>query len=98
MSATPSGHSGISIYPNPVFGPTVNVIPPAYSGLSDVRVEIFTTAFRKVQDGIFPNVPPGVAVEVELKDKWGKPLADGLYYLMVLVDGSRSIGKLMVLR
>jgi len=63
-----------------------------------VRVEIFTTAFRKVQDDTFPNVPPGLAVGVVLKDKWGMPLADGLYYLMVLVDGSRSIGKLMVLR
>jgi hypothetical protein len=35
---------------------------------------------------------------VQLKDNWGKPLADGLYYLVVLVDGGRSIGKLMVLR
>lgn len=74
------------------------MLSPAYSGLSDVRVEIFTTAFRKVQDETFPNVPPGVAVEVELKDKWGNPLADGLYYLVLLVDGSRSIGKLMILR
>jgi hypothetical protein len=92
------GPSEISIYPNPVFGPTVKVIPPAYPGLSDVRVEIFTTAFRKVQDEIFPKVPPGAAVEVELKDKWGKPLADGLYYLVALVDGGRSVGKLMVVR
>jgi beta-glucanase (GH16 family) len=95
---TPSGPSEISIYPNPVFGPTVNVLPPAYSGLSDVRVEIFTTAFRKVQDEAFPNLPPDTAIEVQLKDNWGKPLADGLYYLVVLVDGGRSIGKLMVLR
>jgi hypothetical protein len=43
-------------------------------------------------------VPPGVAVTVELKDNWGKPFADGLYYVVVTVDGKRSIAKLLVLR
>lgn len=86
------------IYPNPVTGPTVNVLPPAYTGVSTVEVEIFTTAFRKVQEETFPNVPPGLAVTVQLTDKWGTPLANGLYYVMVIVDGHRSFGKLLVLR
>jgi hypothetical protein len=76
----------------------VNVLPPPFSGAADVRVEIFTPSFRKVQDETFPNVPAGVAVQVELKDRWGNPLADGLYYVLVIVDGHRSIGKLLILR
>jgi hypothetical protein len=86
------------IYPNPVFGPVVNLLPPAHSGGSNVEVEIFTTVFRKVLDKIFPSVPSAEAVTLELKDKWGVPLADGLYYVVVTVDGKRSIGKLLVLR
>ena len=95
---TPSGNKGVVIYPNPVTGPTVNVLPPAYTGVSTVEVEIFTTAFRKVREETFPNVPPGLAVTVQLTDKWGTPLANGLYYVMVIVDGHRSFGKLLVLR
>lgn len=74
------------------------MLPPVYPGVSNVEVEIFTTAFRKVQAETFPSVPPGVAVIVELKDKWGMPLADGLYYMVVTVDGKRSIVKFLILR
>ncbi len=97
-TSTPSGNKGVVIYPNPVTGPTVNVLPPAYTGVSNVEVEIFTTAFRKVQEETFPNVPSGTAVRVQLTDRWGTPLANGLYYVVVIVDGHRSFGKLLVLR
>jgi hypothetical protein len=92
------GNTGVVIYPNPAKGDTVNVLPPTHAGMEDVRVEIFTSAFRKVLDETFASVPPGVAVTVELKDKWGRPLADGLYYVVVTVDGKRSITKLLILR
>jgi hypothetical protein len=88
----------VVIYPNPVTGPTVNVLPPAYLGVSDVQVEIFTIAFREVQNEIFRSIPSGVAVKVELIDRQGAPLADGIYYIVVIVDGHRSIGKLLVIR
>ncbi len=97
-TSTPVGNTGVVVYPNPATGDTVNVLPPTHSGMEDVRVEIFTSAFRKVLDESFASVPPGVAVTVELKDKWGRPLADGLYYVVVTVDGKRSIAKLLVLR
>ena len=84
------GESGIvNLSQSFVFGPVVNVLPPAYAGASDIRVEIFTTAFRKVWEETFSNAPPGIAIRVELKDKRGIPLADGLYYLVVTVDGQR---------
>jgi len=95
---TPAGNKNVVIYPNPVTGTSVNVLPQAYSGVSNVEVEIFTTGFRKVQEETFPNVPPGVAVTLQLTDKRGTPLANGLYYLVVIVDGQRSIAKLLILR
>ncbi len=97
-TATPTSNKGVVIYPNPVTGPTVNVLPPAYPGVSNVQVEIYTIAFRLVQDEIFWNVPSGKPVTVELTDKRGTPLADGVYYVVVIVDGHRSIGKLLIVR
>jgi hypothetical protein len=96
-TSTPVGNTGVVVFPNPAKGDTVNVLPPAHAGMADVRVEIFTSAFRMVQDEFFASVPPGVAVTVELKDKWGRPLADGLYYVLVTVDGKRSFAKLLIL-
>jgi hypothetical protein len=55
------------IYPNPVTGSTVQILPPPYSGDSVVRVD-------------------------------GNPLSDGLYYVVVTVNGKRTIGKLLLLR
>jgi hypothetical protein len=97
-TSTPVGNTGVVIYPNPAKGDTVNVLPPTHAGMEDMRVEIFTSAFRKVLDETFASVPPGVAVTVELKDQWGASLADGLYYVVVTVNGKRSIAKLLVLR
>jgi len=88
----------VVIYPNPAPGGTVNVLPPAYTGFSDVRVEIFTAAFRKVQDRTFTNIPSGTAVPLTLTDRWGSPLASGIYYVVVTTFKGRSIGKLLVLR
>jgi len=95
---TPPANTTVIIYPNPVTGPTINVLPPAYEGTQAVRVEIFTLAFRRVVDETFPAVPNGTAVAVELKDRWGRPLAEGVYYVVVTVDGRRSTGKLLILR
>ncbi len=97
-TATPTSNKGVVIYPNPVTGPTVNLLPPAYPGDSNVQVEIFTIAFRLVKDEILWNVPSGKAVTLELTDKWGTPLANGVYYVVVIVDGHQSIGKLLVIR
>jgi hypothetical protein len=88
----------VGIYPNPVSGPTVQVLPPPYTGAANVRVEIFTLAFRKAQDTTFDSVPSGTAVSVSLTGRDGKPLANGIYYVVVTVNGQRSTGKLLVIR
>ena len=95
---TPTANAGVVLFPNPAFGPSVNVLPPSYTDSQDVRVEIFTLSFRKVLDTAIPNTPSGTAVTVILDDRWGKPLADGLYYVVVTVNGGHSVGKLLILR
>ncbi len=86
------------VYPNPVTGSNANVLPPTYSGTADVRAEIFTIAFRKVLDETFSNLPAGTAVTLTLDDQWGHPLANGLYYVVITVNGKHSVAKLLVLR
>jgi hypothetical protein len=99
MTSTPLPESYPVVYPNPADGTVpVKVRPPAYYGLSDVRVKIFTLAFRKVQDNTYRQLPSGTDVSLSLTDKWGKPLASGLYYVVVQTSQGRSIGKLLILR
>ena len=74
----------------------VNLIPPAYSGFSDVRIQIYTSAFRRVQDLVIPQVPSGAVVTIKLTDKWGTNLANGIYYLFITTSQGRSKGKLVI--
>ena len=79
---------------------------PGRTGISDVTVQIFTVAFRLVQQEDFEQVPVGADVTIELSDKTGTPLASGLYYVVVTIDGNpsvssghgRIVGKLLILR
>ncbi len=88
----------IEIYPNPGTGPTVQILPPPYLGLSNVRVEVYTLAFRKVKDETFDSIPSGTAITLTLTGRGGNNLANGIYYVTVTVNGKRTIGKLLVLR
>jgi hypothetical protein len=51
-----------------------------------------------VQDQTYDQVGAGQTVTVELKDRQGTPLADGLYYLVVTTNRGRTVLKLLVLR
>ncbi len=75
----------------------MKVLPPTYSGNQTVEVEIFTSAFRRIQTESFFKVPPGTGIALDLRDRWGKPLANGFYYVVVTVDGRRSVAKLLIL-
>jgi hypothetical protein len=75
----------------------VSLLPPSYNGSGEVRVEVFTSAFRKVASFDFPNTPSGVAVVLVLQDDHGVPLANGIYYVRVRTPGGHSMAKLMVL-
>ena len=91
---------GIVIYPNPVkeTGPaTIRISLPARA--AEVELQIFTAAFRKVNEIKLMQVPAGVTdYSLNLADRWGKSLANGLYYVMVTIDGKRLMAKLMILR
>jgi hypothetical protein len=87
----------VVLYPNPVGAGPVT-LNPGLSSSSTVKVELFTVAFRKVNELTFSQVPAGGTVSIPLTDKKGTPLASGLYYVVVTTDQGRTILKLLVLR
>ncbi|MGH7738703.1 MAG: hypothetical protein ACREL1_01030 [bacterium] len=71
-------------------------LPMAASWL---KVEVFTVAFRKVNEISWMNVRPGITdVAIPLTDKRGSPLANGLYYVFARTTSERFITKLLILR
>lgn len=94
---TPSGGK-ILVYPNPSTGSAQVRLHIPLTGPSDVTVEIFTTAFRKVREDRLPQNPVGPDWVLPLVDRRGSPLADGLYYLKVTTPGGSSIVKWLILR
>ena len=63
------------------------------------EIEIFTLAFRKVNEITLSNVQAGLTdLGLPLTDKEGNPLANGLYYVVVTTKSGRYTGKLLVLR
>jgi hypothetical protein len=88
------------VFPNPFSGPgPVQVQWTLGQAAGDVSISVFTTAFRKVNEVDYGAQPAGkVTLPLVTQDKWGKPLANGLYYLVVKTPAGRSVGKLIVLR
>jgi len=84
------------VYPNPVNGSTVNIKMPVMNALN-VKVQIFTIAIREVETVNVPQVA-GDSLLVQLVDKSGMSLANGLYYFVIQADGQKWIDKVLVLR
>jgi hypothetical protein len=64
-----------------------------------VRLQIFTTAYRKVNDSEYPGLSAGVhKLGLPLKDAKGKVLSNGLYYIRVSNAEGSAIGKLLILK
>jgi hypothetical protein len=76
-------------------GNAVNLTIP-YVG--QVQVEVYTLAFRGVIHQKLNPTTSGGNVLLVLNDDWGKPLSDGLYYVVVKSGGNRWAGKLLILR
>lgn len=69
------------------------------SPAAQVEVMVFTPSFRKVNEAVLGNVPEGTSdVALPLADRWGKPLANGLYYVVLRAPQGRFIAKMLVLR
>ena len=84
------------VYPNPVSGSTVNIKMPVMNALN-VKVLIFTIAMREVETVNAPEVV-GDALSVQLIDKSGMSLANGLYYFVIQAAGQKWVIKVLVLR
>jgi hypothetical protein len=90
----------VVVYPNPATGPgPVTLQITLHSPASQVKILVFTTAFRLVNEIEETNVPAGVTdVTLPLTDHFGKPLANGLYYVVVVGPQVRLIDKLLIIR
>jgi hypothetical protein len=101
------------VYPNPATGTEPVTVAVTLSQPSDaMTVQIFTVAFRMVQDTLVSTGPTGVSssvsggttaktwhIPITLNDKWGTPLASGLYYVVLSNhNGYHSVSKLLLLR
>lgn len=99
-TSTPAGQPGVVVFPNPATGPGPVTVQITLSSPADrVDLLVFTTAFRRVNEIALANLPEGVTdAALPLTDSWGKPLADGLYYVVVGTPQGRLITRLLVLR
>jgi hypothetical protein len=88
------------VYPNPVAGPgPVTLQISLTSPAGQIRISLYTAAFRKVNETTLGPLPAGTTkVTLNLTDRFGTPLANGLYYVVVHVNGQRFTTKLLVLR
>lgn len=96
---TPTQTSGTGnpvIYPNPVTSSSATIQLPE-ANATNVKIQIFTIAFREVQTIKVAQVV-GQTIQVPLVDKSGMPLADGLYYFVIQANGQKWTNKVLVLR
>jgi len=84
------------VYPNPVTSSTANLQLPV-SNAVNVKIQIFTLAFREVQTVTVAQVA-GSSMSISMIDKSGIPLADGLYYFVIQVNGQKWVNKILLLR
>jgi len=98
VTAFPSPIIGSGLYPNPIRGNEGCTLAPGLATPSDVEVQFFTMASRRISDLVFRGVLPGQALSLPVNDGKGGLLANGLYFVVVTSDAGREIRKLLVLR
>ena len=88
-------------YPNPVSGTATVSIPVLAPTGSMAKWTVYTTAFRKIFDQTRAIPGNNGVLSWDLRDTWGNPVANGLYYVQVEVKGlihGTKILKVLVLR
>ena len=86
------------LYPNPATTSGTVQLQVPLEKTEDVKVEVYTSAFRKIQQADYPNEPVGKGLALDLSDRWGSRLANGLYYVRVEAGGQKWVVKLLVVR
>jgi predicted alpha-1,6-mannanase (GH76 family) len=84
------------VYPNPATTSTVQLELPI-NNATNVTVDVYTVSFRRVKTTQVSQVG-GNLLTMQLTDKSGVSLANGLYYFVVQANGQRWILKELVLR
>jgi hypothetical protein len=96
-----AGSTEVVPYPNPckVDCSEVTVNVEVREPGEAVRIQVFTTAYRKVSETALATLPVGVTpVKVALRDRKGGRLSNGVYYIRVIAGAGEAVGKLAVLR
>jgi hypothetical protein len=88
------------VAPNPVSGNSQTVTLWVNNPtIGNLHVKLYTIAFREVNEQVFNHVSAGVTgLTIDLHDKRGNQLADGLYYIVVSGNIARGMTKLLILR
>jgi hypothetical protein len=91
-------------YPNPVPGndDTVMVKIPLGTSVANAKLQVFTTAYRKILEKDLGAMTAGTGLKnckpLTLRDAKGKRLSNGVYYLVVATEKGKAIGKLLIMR
>ena len=80
-------------YPNPPINGPVNV-DVWLAGDSNVSMDVFTTAFRKVVGFSNQYAEGKWTLTWDLKDKFGNAVSNGLYYLRIQVTGPQPVKRI----
>jgi hypothetical protein len=103
-------HTTPVVFPNPSTGGPVTLAADLSQAVNSVNVDVYTTAFRRVQhqqaqsgvNGVMASTVSSAykswKIPVLMQDDWGNPLASGLYYVVISTPNSRQVIKLLLLR
>ena len=66
---------------------------------SQVKVSVFTTAYRKISEQVRSDLSAGdVRMPLVVTDKKGKSLSNGVYYVVLSTRQGQAIAKWVVMR
>ncbi len=82
-------------FPNPATGTAPISVSVNVPGPSTVNFDVFTAAFRKIVSQPPVQINGQTSLGWDLKDNWGNPVADGLYYIRIRVSGIQPTVKIL---
>jgi len=82
-------------YPNPILDGSTVTLDLKVLAASTVKWKIFTVSYREIMHG--SRIVSGSRARLvwDLKDDWGRPLNNGLYFMSVEVSGSMNSKKIL---
>jgi hypothetical protein len=68
--------------------------PYSADGPLEMKWAVFTVAFRKVMEES-RSIDGTGEIHWDLKETWGKPVANGLYYVRIDIVGKEKMSKIL---